>query len=273
MRRWQERLYLKKLLEKGLRQDTNGLGQGKQYSTLKVKSRPYIFPAFSFNHSYEDCDFFVSVAKMKNHEELGITLSMKNLFGITPELLYGQVPKPPDAVESSVGNFSPWVRERVFDRWDGRYRYLGNRGREFYFETTAGAPRGRVVAVDLDRPQPEQWRTVVAEAPEAIDSARYVGGQFVVAYLRDAHSALKVYGADGGDGAELALPGIGQVAGLNGRGRDAEAFFAYTDFLTPHHLLLRLLLHERHPRHLPVLHRHRLRSVTARMPRFLRDRT
>jgi uncharacterized protein (DUF362 family) len=87
-------------------EDTNGLGSASQYSTLKVKSRPYIFPAFSLNHSYEDCDFFVSVAKMKNHEELGVTLSMKNLFGITPELLYGLDPKPPGA--------SQWVRERVF---------------------------------------------------------------------------------------------------------------------------------------------------------------
>jgi uncharacterized protein (DUF362 family) len=87
-------------------EDTNGLGQAKQYSTLKVKSRPFIFPAFSLNHSYEDCDFFVSVGKMKNHEELGVTLSMKNLFGITPELLYGLAPKPPGA--------SRWVRERVF---------------------------------------------------------------------------------------------------------------------------------------------------------------
>ncbi|MFN7996732.1 MAG: DUF362 domain-containing protein [Bryobacteraceae bacterium] len=87
-------------------EDTNGIGLGKQYSTLKVKSKAYIFPAFTLNHSYEDCDFFVSVGKMKNHEELGITLSMKNLFGITPELLYGMRPKPPDA--------SRWVRERVF---------------------------------------------------------------------------------------------------------------------------------------------------------------
>jgi uncharacterized protein (DUF362 family) len=88
-------------------EDTNGLGSAKQYSTLKVKTRqPYIFPAFSVNHSYEDCDFFVSVAKMKNHEELGVTLSMKNLFGITPELLYGLGPKPAGA--------SQWVRERVF---------------------------------------------------------------------------------------------------------------------------------------------------------------
>ena len=88
-------------------EDTNGLGTAKQYSTLKVKtSRPYIFPAFSVNHSYEDCDFFVSVGKMKNHEELGVTLSMKNLFGITPELLYGLTPRPAGASE--------WVRERVF---------------------------------------------------------------------------------------------------------------------------------------------------------------
>jgi len=88
-------------------EDTNGLGSAKQYSTLKVKTRqPFIFPAFSVNHSYEDCDFFVSVAKMKNHEELGVTLSMKNLFGITPELLYGLTPRPPAA--------SQWVRERVF---------------------------------------------------------------------------------------------------------------------------------------------------------------
>jgi uncharacterized protein (DUF362 family) len=88
-------------------EDTNGLGAAKQYSTLKVAaSKPYIFPGFTLNHSYEDCDFFVSVAKMKNHEELGVTLSMKNLFGITPELLYGLAPKPPGA--------SQWVRERVF---------------------------------------------------------------------------------------------------------------------------------------------------------------
>ncbi|HUO79804.1 MAG TPA: prolyl oligopeptidase family serine peptidase [Steroidobacteraceae bacterium] len=123
---------------------------------------------------------------------------------------------------------------RLLDRWDGRYDYLGNRGREFYFATTAGAPHGRIVAVDLDAPEPEHWRTLVAEAPETIDHARYVGGEFVVAYLRDAHSLLRVYRGDGSGGEELALPGIGQVAGLNGRARDAAAYFAYTDFLTPH---------------------------------------
>ena len=91
-------------------EDTNWAGDGGKYSTLKVRdSKPYIFPAFMFNHSYEDCDFFVSVAKMKNHSELAITLSMKNLFGITPERLYGGEPgqQLPQGVSRSV-------RERVF---------------------------------------------------------------------------------------------------------------------------------------------------------------
>ena len=65
-------------------EDTNGLGFGKQYSTFKVKTKPYIFPAFYLNHSYEDCDFFVSLGKAKNHEEMGVTMSIKNMFGVTP---------------------------------------------------------------------------------------------------------------------------------------------------------------------------------------------
>jgi len=89
-------------------EDTNGVGRGKQFSVLKVKTQqPYVYPAFSLNHSYEDCDFFVSVAKMKNHEELGITLSMKNLFGITPEFAYGLLEQVPPGA-------SKWTRERVF---------------------------------------------------------------------------------------------------------------------------------------------------------------
>ena len=48
-----------------------------------------MFPAFDLNHSYEDCDVFVSIAKMKEHATAGITLSMKNCFGLTPCTIYG----------------------------------------------------------------------------------------------------------------------------------------------------------------------------------------
>jgi uncharacterized protein (DUF362 family) len=83
-------------------ENTNNLGSGKRYSRLKVSSAaPHIYPAFDLNHSYEDCDVFVSLSKIKHHEECGITLSMKNLFGCTPCSIYGDdagVDEPNEAV-------------------------------------------------------------------------------------------------------------------------------------------------------------------------------
>ena len=70
-------------------ENTNYLGKGKKYSRMKVPFGGYIFPAFDLNHSYEDCDVFVSIAKMKEHATAGITLSMKNCFGLTPATIYG----------------------------------------------------------------------------------------------------------------------------------------------------------------------------------------
>jgi uncharacterized protein (DUF362 family) len=70
-------------------ENTNSLGLGKTYSRLVVPSGGLIYPAFDLNHSYQDCDVFVSIAKMKEHATAGITLSMKNCFGITPCTIYG----------------------------------------------------------------------------------------------------------------------------------------------------------------------------------------
>jgi uncharacterized protein (DUF362 family) len=69
-------------------EETNARGAGKRYSRLKV-AKPFIYPGFDLNHAYEDTDVFVSLAKLKQHEETGITLGIKNVFGITPNSIYG----------------------------------------------------------------------------------------------------------------------------------------------------------------------------------------
>jgi uncharacterized protein (DUF362 family) len=50
------------------------------------------------NHSYQDTDVFVSFAKLKQHLTAGVTLSMKNVFGATPNSLYGSQAGNEDAV-------------------------------------------------------------------------------------------------------------------------------------------------------------------------------
>jgi len=70
-------------------ENTNNLGKGKRYARLKVPGTPYMYPAFDLNHAFEDTDVFVSMAKLKNHETCGVTLSLKNCFGNTPASIYG----------------------------------------------------------------------------------------------------------------------------------------------------------------------------------------
>jgi uncharacterized protein (DUF362 family) len=70
-------------------ENTNALGKGTKYSRLKVPGGGAIFPAYDLNHAYEDTDVFMSMAKLKNHATCGVTLAMKNCFGITPASIYG----------------------------------------------------------------------------------------------------------------------------------------------------------------------------------------
>ena len=46
-----------------------------------------MFDRYTLSACFDDADAVVSVAKMKNHAFMGITLCTKNLFGLPPMLL------------------------------------------------------------------------------------------------------------------------------------------------------------------------------------------
>jgi uncharacterized protein (DUF362 family) len=70
-------------------ENTNSIGTGKRYATFKVPNGGYMFRSFLLNQAYEDTDVFLTIAKLKNHATCGVTLSLKNSFGITPSSIYG----------------------------------------------------------------------------------------------------------------------------------------------------------------------------------------
>lgn len=70
-------------------ENAQNLGYGKKYVRVKVPTGGYIFPSYDLNHSFVDCDTYVTMPKLKNHWIAGVTLSLKNNFGLTPCSLYG----------------------------------------------------------------------------------------------------------------------------------------------------------------------------------------
>jgi len=94
-------------------ENTRNLGTSKTYTHLVVPSGGYMFSAFEFNRSYADTDVMISLAKLKNHVTAGVTLSMKNLFGLTPNALYGGEAGREDATDGRGPLHSPAGFEKL----------------------------------------------------------------------------------------------------------------------------------------------------------------
>jgi uncharacterized protein (DUF362 family) len=66
----------------------------KPYTRFAVPHGGLLFPAYDLSTAYAESDVLVSMNKIKEHGTAGVTLSIKNLFGITPTTIYGnKVPK------------------------------------------------------------------------------------------------------------------------------------------------------------------------------------
>ena len=94
-------------------ENTRNLGKGKSYSHFKVPGSGYMFSSLDLNHAYEETDVMVSLAKLKNHVTAGVTLSMKNLFGLTPNSLYGSQAGNEDATDGRMPLHNPMGFEKL----------------------------------------------------------------------------------------------------------------------------------------------------------------
>jgi prolyl oligopeptidase len=117
--------------------------------------------------------------------------------------------------------------------FDATYIYVGSDGPVVWFQTDAGAPRGRVIAVDVRDPAPERWRELIPETEETLQAVTAIGRRFVALYLKDASSRARIFEQDGRLVRELELPGLGSVAGFTGSPQSPETFFVFCSFTTP----------------------------------------
>jgi len=96
---------------------------------------------------------------------------------------------------------------------------IDNDGSTLLIKTDYKAPRGRIVAVDLKNPARDQWREIVPEAEATIQGVGLAGELFVVNYLKDARSQIKMFDLKGSFVREVALPGIASAGGFRARRR------------------------------------------------------
>ncbi len=126
---------------------------------------------------------------------------------------------------------SPLVK--LLDNFDAAYNFIGNDGNTFWFQIDLNAPRGKIVAIDLTRPERNNWKVIVPESGEALQGVNIINHMLVANYLKDAHTQVKIYDTNGKFVREVEFPGLGTAAGFNGKARDKETFYSFTGFTSP----------------------------------------
>ncbi|MDB5047189.1 MAG: prolyl oligopeptidase, partial [Fibrobacteres bacterium] len=124
------------------------------------------------------------------------------------------------------------VKELV-PEFRAKFGHFGDMGRTLWFLTDLDSPRGRILAIDLDRPEEKHWTELVPQGEDTLESVAAVGNRLVACYLRDAHSVVRLFSFQGGPMGEIALPGLGSVSGFTGERADMETFFGFTGFTIP----------------------------------------
>jgi prolyl oligopeptidase len=139
----------------------------------------------------------------------------------TNQILYRDLNKPNSPIVGLLMGF------------DSSYTFIGNDGPRFWFMTELGAPRGRVVEIDVTKPDRAKWKTVIPEASEALEDVSVVGDRLVAVYLKDAASQVKSFALDGSSPRELKVPALSTLAGFHGMRSDPETFYSHVDFVHP----------------------------------------
>ncbi len=125
-----------------------------------------------------------------------------------------------------------WRPRKLVDKLDDQWSVAGNMGTKFFLMTNRGAPRFKVVTMDIAAPDPA-ITDVVPEQDSVLDGASLVGGRLLLSYLVDVKTEVRRYTLEGKADGVVKLPGIGTAVGFEGGQDDQETFFGFTSFNAP----------------------------------------
>ncbi|MFZ9982094.1 MAG: prolyl oligopeptidase family serine peptidase [Cyclobacteriaceae bacterium] len=119
------------------------------------------------------------------------------------------------------------------ENFDNEHQVVDNTDNRLIIYTNLNAPNGKVVEASSDTPQSKNWKDIIPEEKEAIQSVNAAGGKLFVNYLKDARTVIKQFDRNGKFEREVQLPGIGTASGFSGRSSDTYVYYTFTSFIDP----------------------------------------
>jgi prolyl oligopeptidase len=122
---------------------------------------------------------------------------------------------------------------KLLDDFDAQYNFIDNDGAILWIQTDLDAPRGRLIAIDTRHPERKNWKVIVPQSTDKLQSTSVIDNQFLLSYLKDARTEVRVYDLKGNFLRNVDLPGVGSANGFGGKRTDKETFYSFTSFIAP----------------------------------------
>ena len=120
----------------------------------------------------------------------------------------------------------------LIDELIGAYSFIDSKDGILWFYTTEGAPKGKIVNLEIKN-NSFVWNDVIQESENSIRSVNIVNNSFVINYLVDTFSSIKIFDLSGNFVQDLELPKDGTIGGFGGEIDDTKTYFSVSNYVTP----------------------------------------
>lgn len=122
---------------------------------------------------------------------------------------------------------------RIVTGFENDFDVIDHTGNFLLIQTNYMAPHGKVILVDINNPTNENWKDLIPEKNEVLQSVTQAGDKLIARYMKDANNYLEVYNMKGIAENKIKLDAIGSIGSVNGHKKDSLVFYSLTSFTIP----------------------------------------
>jgi len=122
---------------------------------------------------------------------------------------------------------------KIFEGYDFKNNVVKHVDGKFLVHTDFNAPKYRLVEIDLNHPEPENWVELIPEKTDLLQKVSKGGGKLFAEYLQNATSRIHQLDDAGNFEKEIQLPGLGSVIGFSDKEDVTQLFYSFTSFIYP----------------------------------------
>lgn len=122
----------------------------------------------------------------------------------------------------------------LFPTTTNKSSMVHSEGNNFWVITDIDAPNYRLVQINLDQPEKENWTEIIPEGDNLLAGVNTGGGYLFANYLEKATDRWYQMAYDGTGKKEIQLPGLGNAGGFGGEKDEQKLYYGFTSFTYPY---------------------------------------